>query len=134
MHIVKEKVMYIIKQYVHKSKKKVGMFVAFRDPDDNIVKAGYSLCNKKDQFDKAFAEDVAFNRASLERNFSMPRSLSSKAIEFNDRCKRYFKVDEVRWGKKVELTFVEPAPIIVTPQDVFEESLFKEQTENVSKS
>ena len=86
-------------QYV-RNKKRIpyGVLVAIKD--DNGYRVGYSLCNKKDRFNKAMALKIAIGRAyrgheiptpiphDVPKTFKHNRMLSN----FNARCKKYYQV------------------------------------------
>ena len=92
-----------IKQFIRNRKnRKIGIFVAMRIPETGKVHAGFSLCNKKDLFNKEFGENMALQRAVTSRVYQIPRTVLEHQDYFNNRVKRYFKVSEVNWGASVE--------------------------------
>ena len=60
-------------------------------------KVGWSLCNKKDRFNKERGLKIALNRAEYygtNRNFLLeeaPNSIKNEIIEMYDRSEKYFK-------------------------------------------
>lgn len=90
-------------QYVRSNKKiPYGVVVAIKS--DNGFRIGYSLCNKKDRFNKRMALKIALGRASeaLGSAFAntitigghgvIPHSIDRMLDKFESRCKKYYKV------------------------------------------
>lgn len=101
-HYIKDNKM--IWQYVRDRKnRKVGVVVAYRT--DNNIMLGWSLCNKKDKFDKIIALNKASQRARQIGDFqkvgdriwsynmedNVPRSITNTFINLSQRAKRYYK-------------------------------------------
>ena len=84
---------YTVIQYV-RNKKRVprGVLVAVKHEDGFIC--GYSLCNKKDRFNKKMALNIAIGRANMsdaESGAEAPHEVRKMLPSFFDRCKRYYK-------------------------------------------
>lgn len=84
----------MIKQYITRGKKnnKQGLLVAYSVADD--VHIGYSLCSKKDEFDKAFAHIISIDRAIVwnkKVEITIPHSIRKEFYKFIGKCSRYFK-------------------------------------------
>jgi hypothetical protein len=83
-------------QYVRNKKNiPLGVLVAVKTPEG--FRIGYSLCNKKDRFNKNMALKIAIGRAGfgleLGSGESYPPHPVRKMIPaFYDRCKKYYKV------------------------------------------
>ena len=64
---------------------------------------GWSLCNKKDKFDKEVALDMAWNRAwkrsSLDQR-ALPEKVNDQIQPFIKRCRKYFKNCDLAFSKK----------------------------------
>ena len=102
---------YTVIQYV-RNKKRVpyGVLVAIKSNDEFTL--GYSLCNKKDRFNKRTALKIAIERATVVNERPalkpamaramvpeearteeiVPREISKVMPAFFDRCKKYYKV------------------------------------------
>jgi len=85
-------------QYV-RNKKNVphGVIVAIKSDDGFSI--GYSLCNKKDRFNKRMALKIAIGRAELSSDpailaMAMPHPVKKMASAFWARCKKYYKVSQ----------------------------------------
>jgi len=82
-----------ITQYIYKRRQgklqKVGMFLG--TVIDGKIRVGYSLCCKTDTFDPDYALALAAVRALSPEADECPASIWEDAIEFADRCLRYFK-------------------------------------------
>jgi hypothetical protein len=87
-------------QYVRNKKNiPLGVLVAIKTPEG--FRIGYSLCNKKDRFNKNMALKIAIGRAGfgleLGSGESYPPSYPPHPVRkmisaFYDRCKKYYKV------------------------------------------
>jgi len=84
-------------QYV-RNKKNIprGVLVAIKSEDG--FRIGYSLCNKKDRFNKRMALKIAIGRAEFSSeptvmNF-MPHPVKKMASAFWLRCRKYYKVGQ----------------------------------------
>lgn len=89
--------MQYIAKYLRKpnTKEPKGMLVAIKDEKGNI-QYGWSLCDKKDSFNKKRAKEMALGRAKRGHGNKMPHSFKSLFKEgFGDRCKSYFQTDEI---------------------------------------
>lgn len=85
---------YTIIQYVRKKRIPYGVLVAVRhDPghgDGFFI--SYSLCSKKDLFNKRMALKIALGRASTGYNGdSIPHPVKKMIPAFYERCKKYYK-------------------------------------------
>jgi actin-like ATPase involved in cell morphogenesis len=78
-------------QYVRNRKGlRIGAIVATKS--ENGFNIGYSLCNKKDRFNKEMALKIAFGRAEFELvSPEIPRDISKMLPEFIERCKKYYR-------------------------------------------
>lgn len=89
---------YTVIQYV-RNKKRIpyGVVVAVKDGDQGY-QIGFSLCNKKDRFNKKMALKIAIGRAFLKGSayrscyHSAPRDVDRMLLIFNARCDKYYKV------------------------------------------
>ena len=85
---------YTVIQYV-RNKKRVpyGVLVAVKNSDG--FTCGYSLCNKKDRFNKKRALEIALGRAGLTNgglyNGIPPHEVRKMIPAFFERCKKYYK-------------------------------------------
>jgi len=53
---------------------------------------GWSLCCKKDKFNREFGQDIAIGRAERNSRMKTPHSIHDKMVRFHNRAQRYFKV------------------------------------------
>ena len=87
-------------QYIYGKRHQVkGSWVAtptLKDP--NVVHIGWSLCNKKDKYDKLRGFNIAFGRAYKGSTDSVPYSLKVGFYFFKKRCHRYFKDKKINIG------------------------------------
>ena len=67
-----------------------GIFAAVKD--GKTVHIGFSLCNKKDVFNREFGQYIAIKRAlnAADKNI-VPRSLDGHLTDFIERCRSYYK-------------------------------------------
>lgn len=80
-----------IVKYIRKNKTPIGVMVAIKTIDG--FRFGYSLCNRKDKFNKEMALKIAFGRAESHENYeSIPHIIAKNYDEFIDRCNRYYKI------------------------------------------
>lgn len=84
-------------QYIRKKKNRIpyGVIVAIKDVE-NGYRIGYSLCNKKDRFNKKRALEIALGRAfhsgnQNENNSVTPHDVNRMLLSFNERCKKYYR-------------------------------------------
>lgn len=92
-------------QYIRKKKNRIpyGVVVAIKDIE-NGYRIGYSLCNKKDRFNKKRALEIALGRAfhgvnqidmkhheKNNVNSATPHDVNRMLSNFNERCKKYYK-------------------------------------------
>lgn len=93
-------------QYIRSNKKiPYGVVVAIKS--DNGFRIGYSLCNKKDRFNKRMALKISLGRAEMSddsdfvfatcsgfmgESTRIPHSVRKMLPKFHDRCKKYYKV------------------------------------------
>lgn len=87
---------YTVIQYVRRKRVPFGVLVAVKG--DGGFRVGYSLCNKKDRFNKRMALKIALGRAERlgglygnEPNDGTPHDVKRMIPAFIDRCKRYYK-------------------------------------------
>jgi|688.fasta_scaffold68742_12 hypothetical protein len=80
-----------------------GVMVAVKN-SDGTFNTGYSICNRKDQFNKKRALKIAIDRAAAyehpgffhhdnEGNNFMPHDLEKHFASFVNRCKKYYKIN-----------------------------------------
>jgi hypothetical protein len=80
-----------IVKYIRKNKTPIGVMVAIKTADG--FRFGYSLCNRKDKFNKEMALKIAFGRAESHENYEVvPHVIAKNHDEFIDRCNRYYKI------------------------------------------
>ena len=83
---------YTIIEYIRdKSRIPYGVLIAVKSPDGYNI--GYSLCNKKDRFNKRMALKIAIGRANFSSDCvdSLPYVIAKKIPTFIERCKKYYK-------------------------------------------
>jgi hypothetical protein len=76
-----------------------GIIVAVKTPD-NVVGIGWSLCMKKDRFNKMMGMHIAEGRAIKNATERVvvgypPHSIALTLEKFYDRCNKYFKEELV---------------------------------------
>jgi hypothetical protein len=84
-------------QYVRNNKNiPQGVLVAIKSEDG--FRIGYSLCNKKDRFNKRMALKIAIGRAEFSSDPAvvsvMPHPVKKMASAFWARCRKYYKVGQ----------------------------------------
>jgi hypothetical protein len=86
-------------QYVRNNKRiPYGVVVGVKTPEGFAL--GYSLCNKKDRFNKKMALKIAIGRASYNgcKSASVaeqePHDIRKIMPTFFERCKKYYKVNQ----------------------------------------
>jgi hypothetical protein len=77
-----------ITRTVDGSPRRVGLIVAREDY--GVIQIGYSLCNKKDVFDKNKAWEIAKTRLILP-SVHIPKSIMEDIKAMERRASRYFK-------------------------------------------
>jgi hypothetical protein len=82
---------HTIIQYVRNKKgQRIGAIVATKS--ESGFNVGYSLCNKKDRFNKEMGLRIAFGRAEFEQiSPEIPREIAKMLPEFIERCKKYYR-------------------------------------------
>lgn len=85
---------YTVIQYV-RSRKNIphGVLVAVKCEDG--FRLGYSLCNRKDRFNKRMALKIAIGRAEIGAGYAsadLPHPVAKMIPDFTSRCKKYYKV------------------------------------------
>jgi len=97
----------------------IGVLVSFQHEDQIYI--GFSKCNRKDEFDKDIALDIAIGRAMCIVNkkgdmqpYSIPFSLATHFVEFVDRSKRYFKNAELNGTVDQSLQLIQGTKAIIT--------------------
>ena len=86
---------FTVIQYL-RNKKRVPYGVLVAVKNENSPRGycfGYSLCNKKDRFNKAMALKVAIGRANVEWDNDPPHDVRHAAPSFFDRCNKYYKTN-----------------------------------------
>lgn len=94
-----------ILQYIRKGNRKVGLVVAFKS-NQGIVKVGYSLCHKTDEFDATIARNTAFQRAisliDLDlHDTQIPHSAKSVLLDVVGRVPQFFYPEVKRKPRRV---------------------------------
>lgn len=94
---------YTVIQYVRNNKKiPHGVVVAIKT--ENGFRIGYSLCNKKDRFNKRMALKIALGRAGnitdelptnnlLDLCLETPHPVRKMLGAFQNRCRKYYKLE-----------------------------------------
>jgi len=77
-------------KYIRKGKKKKGVVVAVPVNEDK-VKFGWSMCHRRDKFDKDFGKKIAIERALCNRSITAPKSIKKDLEGFIARATRYYK-------------------------------------------
>lgn len=81
-------------KYIRRGKnRKKGVLVAV--PVDNKVKFGWSLCHRKNRFNKDFGKKIAIERALCDRQVKLPDSIKDSMNMFVSRATRYYKDKEI---------------------------------------
>lgn len=83
---------YSVIQYVRNNKRiPHGVIVAVKCEDG--FRIGYSLCNKKDRFNKRMALKIALGRAEIGSFYVVqpPHPVAKIVPAFVERCKKYYK-------------------------------------------
>jgi hypothetical protein len=81
-----------IRQYIRNSKGNPrGVILAIKRPD-GTVGFGWSLCNRKDSYNKDFGYGIALRRATEGSNAALPRPVEKLKADFFDRAGKYFRV------------------------------------------
>lgn len=92
-----------LKKNVHGQRQRVGVLVADKVslPEGEFVAVGWAQCNcKADSFDPQTALEMAVGRAKglavpRNRTNTIPHLVKQELPEFNERCKRYFKTNNL---------------------------------------
>lgn len=84
-------------QYVRNNKRiPYGVVVGVKTPEGFAL--GYSLCNKKDRFNKKMALKIALGRATYSSCKPPvgvePHDIRKMMPAFFERCKKYYKVNQ----------------------------------------
>lgn len=82
-------------QYIrdHRTGRRRGVMVGMANPDGGFL-VGFSLCHKRDRFDRDLGLRIASARALTGSSASVPHSMRSEMERFKQRCAKYFKQDE----------------------------------------
>jgi hypothetical protein len=88
-------------QYIRNNKRiPYGVVVGVKTPEGLGFALGYSLCNKKDRFNKKMALKIALGRATFNgcktTEVNEPRDIRKVMPVFFERCKKYYKVSDAR--------------------------------------
>lgn len=84
---------YYIMRKIKDNKGVKGFLVAARKKDSKYFTIGYSLCNRKDPYDKNFGVNLALNRALRPLNrkpLPIPTSIVKDCKNFVCRAEKYF--------------------------------------------
>ena len=84
---MKEMIKYIRKSKTNRNKK--GVLIAFLYMDE--MRIGWSLCNKRDKFNKELGLHIARNRAKRTVHINIPPSIKKEMNLFVKRATSYFK-------------------------------------------
>ncbi len=84
-----------IRQYIRDSKGiRNGVLVARKNGD--VVRVAWSACNKRDKFEVKTGLRIAYDRLFKGTNANIPYRVNFLIVRsFMDRCKRYFKTENV---------------------------------------
>lgn len=86
---------YTVIQYIRNKKRiPIGVITAVKSECEYGFNMGYSLCNKKDRFNKKMALKIALGRANVVNDVQevFPHEVRKMISSFVDRCKKYYKV------------------------------------------
>lgn len=72
-------------------RRKIGVLVASLSPNDKKPQIKWSLCRKADKFSPTEGLAQALNR----QEGTMPKTVQKALPKFLDRCKRYFKTEDI---------------------------------------
>jgi hypothetical protein len=89
--------MAILKQYVRDKKgnpKGLVLAVISDNPDAKVVRLGWSLCSKRDRFDKGIAENIAVGRAYEGTAALIPHAVEREFSYFHKRLSRFLKNED----------------------------------------
>lgn len=83
----------IVKYLRDREWKPFGMLVATKTENGFMV--GYSLCNKKDKFDRNAGFRIAFGRSYSWKSLpeKLPKDVERALPSFIERCKRYYRTE-----------------------------------------
>lgn len=96
--------MNMIHQFIYSKRRQLkGVWVATSTLEDlNEINIGWSLCHKKDKYDKIRGFNIAYGRAYKRSTESIPYSLKVGFQFFKKRCHRYFKDKKINIGPNEE--------------------------------
>lgn len=88
--------MNVLTNYIKNNKnQKVGFVVAKLDEEGKII-YGWSLCNKRDKFNRERGLEIALGRMDKKPSWlSAPYSVVPHLWKMMDRAKRYYKVESL---------------------------------------
>ena len=80
--------------YIRNSRRqKIGVLFATKRPEAPCADIGWSLCSKRDKFNRERGLQIARARAVVGSVVSVPRSIRAALETFQLRVDKYFKVD-----------------------------------------
>ena len=82
----------IMSRVFDKNYKHVGYIMGRKD-EDGKLRIGWSKCAKGDKFDRTLGMRIAYERVYVNTLKDVPHCVRSMYEQFQDRCKRYFKID-----------------------------------------
>lgn len=96
-----------IYQYVRNGNKLVGVLMGTKCSDGTvIITSSRCASSKGDVFNKEFGKALciarAYNYESENRIPTIPASMKIEAMNFSDRCHKYFKTEEVSFYTDVQ--------------------------------
>ena len=89
LHLMNKSNPMLITYIKNKKNERIGAVVAI-----DAEKIGWSLCCKKDRFDRDMALSIAFGRAHGS-NAELPREIKPVFNQMRERSRRYFKIKGV---------------------------------------
>jgi hypothetical protein len=80
----------MLKEYIrNKQGNPIGILLS--DNYAGVIEFGYSLCNKKDTYNKEKGHLIALNRLHNPKWLDLPYSIDKQYNRFVERSKKYFK-------------------------------------------
>ena len=91
---MQNEIIQTIVQRVAGQKQKVATFIGMKDRED-CIRIGWSRANinQGDKFNKKVGLRIATERLKATEMVPVPESLFYDALEFQERCQRYFRTD-----------------------------------------
>lgn len=80
-----------LKKFIrNKHREKIGVIVGQKTYNGDIS-IGWSLCNRKDTFDKAVGDQIAIGRMLKGSDTPLPHAVMAEVDHLRKRCQAYFK-------------------------------------------